>query len=87
MPDADGLSRDLKLAGNLDLADAGGEQLGRAEPAGLEPVAFSLRRRAARDCEHPRILARPAASLQLGRHPQPDTKPPFRMSRTPQHSA
>ena len=32
--------------------DAGGEQLGRAQPAGLEAVAFSLCRRAARDSWH-----------------------------------
>ena len=38
-----------ELAGDLGLVDAGGEQLGGAEPAGLEPVALSLCRRAARD--------------------------------------
>jgi hypothetical protein len=27
MPDADGLGRDLELAGDFSLADAGGEQL------------------------------------------------------------
>jgi hypothetical protein len=52
VPDAHGLRRHLELAGNLGLADAGGEQLGRAEPAALESVAFSLCRRAARNSWH-----------------------------------
>jgi hypothetical protein len=52
MPDAHGLGRDLELAGDLGLGDAGGEQLGRAQPAGLQAVTFSLCRRAARDSWH-----------------------------------
>ena len=43
---------DLELAGDLGLAHAGGEQLGGAQPAGLEPIAFLLCRRAARDGWH-----------------------------------
>ena len=42
MPDAHGLGGDAELAGNLGLVDTGREQLGRAEPTGLEPVSFSL---------------------------------------------
>ena len=59
VPDADRLGRDLELAGDLGLADAGGEQLGRAEPAGLQAVTFSLCRGAARDSWHapdPRLV-------------------------------
>jgi hypothetical protein len=52
MPDAHGLGRDLELAGDLGLGDAGGEQLGRAQPAGLQAVTFSLCRSAARDSWH-----------------------------------
>jgi hypothetical protein len=48
VPDAHGLGGDAELAGDLGLVDTGREQLGRAEPTGLEPVAFSLCRRAAR---------------------------------------
>jgi hypothetical protein len=77
MPDADGLSRDLEPAGDLGLVDTDGEQLGRAQPPGLEPVAFSLCRKAARDSWHPRILTRPAASLQPGRHPSTRRPSPF----------
>jgi hypothetical protein len=42
----------LELAGGLGLGDAGGKQLGGAQPTRLEPVAFSLCRRAARDGWH-----------------------------------
>jgi len=49
MPDTHRLGRDLELAGDLGLADASGEQLGRTEPTSLEPVTFLLCRRAARD--------------------------------------
>ena len=45
MPDAHRLGGDAELAGDLDLADAGGEQLGGAQPTGLEPVTFSLCRK------------------------------------------
>jgi hypothetical protein len=65
VPDAHGLGRDLKLAGDLGLAGAEGEQFGRAEPASLQPVAFSLRRRATRTVGMYRILTWPAAELQL----------------------
>lgn len=75
VPDTDSLGRDLELAGDLGLADADSEQLGRAQPASLEPVTFSLCR-TARDSWHPMILTRPAAELQLP-HPQPDTQIPF----------
>jgi hypothetical protein len=56
MPQAHGLAGDAQLAGDLGLMDAGGEQLGGAEPAGLEPFAFSLCRRAAGDGWHAPIL-------------------------------
>jgi hypothetical protein len=65
MPDTGRLSRDLELAGDLGLADAGREQLTSAEPAGLEPVTFSLCHRSARDTWHVQILARWLAELQL----------------------
>ena len=42
MPDADDLVGHAELAGDLGLVHAGGEQLGRSEPTGLEPVTFSL---------------------------------------------
>ena len=76
MPDTDGLSRDLELAGDLGLDDTGGEQLRGPQPAGLESIAFLLCRRAARDSRHPWILTRPGASRQLSahrstRHPSP----------------
>jgi hypothetical protein len=41
VPDADGLGGDAELAGDLALVDPGGEQLGRAEPAALKPLALS----------------------------------------------
>jgi hypothetical protein len=63
VPDVHSLGGDAELAGNFGLADTVGKQLGRTEPAGLEPVTFSLCRRAARDSWHPQILTRPAASL------------------------
>ena len=62
-PDADRLGRDAKLADDLGLTHTGAEQLGRAQPPGLEPVTFSLCRRAARDRRHPPILARRAAGF------------------------
>ena len=70
MPDADGLGRDLESAGDLSLADTGGEQLGGAQPAGLWAVTFLLCRGAARDSWHAPILARPAAELQLNPTPK-----------------
>jgi hypothetical protein len=57
MPDTDSLGRDAELAGDLSLTDIGGEQLGRAQPAALEPIAFSLR-----SSPHPQ--GRPAGGQQ-----------------------
>jgi hypothetical protein len=37
------------LAGDAELAGAGSEQLGGAQPAGLQPLAFLLCHRAARN--------------------------------------
>jgi hypothetical protein len=42
------LAGDAKLAGDLRLTEAGGEQLCGTKPAGLEAVTFLLRRRTAR---------------------------------------
>jgi hypothetical protein len=56
MPGAHRLAGDAELAGDLGLTDADAEQLAGAQPAGLEPVAFSLRRRTARDGWHARVL-------------------------------
>jgi hypothetical protein len=77
MPAAHGLAGDAELAGDLGLAHAEGEQLGSAQPAGLEPVVFSLCRGAARDGRHAPILTRRAAPLQLGHHRQADTQDPL----------
>jgi hypothetical protein len=63
MPEADGLAGDPELAGDLGLADTDGEQLGGAQPASLEPIAFLLYRRAARDSWHVRILTRRSTRL------------------------
>jgi len=52
------VAREAQLAGDLGLADADGEQLGGAKPAGLEPFALSLCRSAARNRRH---LPPPAA--------------------------
>jgi hypothetical protein len=76
VPDAHGLGRDLELAGDLGLVDAGGEQLGRPQPAGLEPVTFLLGRRAARDGWHapdPHLAGSPAPTRPCSstRHPRP----------------
>jgi hypothetical protein len=73
VPDAHGLGGDAELAGDLGLAHAGGEQLGRAQPPGLEPVTFSLCRSAARDGWH-------------GRHPHPPRSPaPTRPASSTRH--
>jgi len=48
----DALAGDAELAGDLGLADAGGEQLGDAQPTLLEPMALLLCRRAAGDGWH-----------------------------------
>ena len=52
VPEMDALAGDAELAGNLGLTDAGGEQLGSAQPTGLEAFAFLLRRGTARDGWH-----------------------------------
>jgi hypothetical protein len=73
MPDTHGLGRDLELAGDLGLADAGGEQLGGAQPASLQ--AITLCRRAARDGWHagdPHPPGSPATTPS--RTPQPSTQ-------------
>jgi hypothetical protein len=81
VPDAHRLGRYLEPAGDLGLADASGEQIGRTEPTSLEPVTFSLCRRAARDGWHaldPR-LAGSRAPTRPDPHPhipQPDTQDP-----------
>jgi hypothetical protein len=69
MPDAHGLGRDVELAGDLSLADADGEQLGRSQPASLEPLPFLLCRRAARDGRHACDPDPPGSQLQLGSRP------------------
>ena len=76
MPDADRLGRDAELAGDLSLTDIGGEQLGRPQSAGLEPVAFSLCRRAARHSWHvpdPRLAGSRAPTRPS---PHPSTRHP-----------
>jgi hypothetical protein len=52
----DALAGDAELAGDLGLADAGGEQFGGAQPTGLEPFAFLSCRGAAGDGWHGPIL-------------------------------
>ena len=75
--DTHGLGGDAEPVGDLGLADAGNEELGRAEPAGRNPFALSLRRRAARNSWHACDPARRAAQLILRprasstRHPSP----------------
>jgi hypothetical protein len=56
VPEVDALAGHAELAGDLGLVEAGGEQLGGAQPTGLEPVAFSLGRGAAGDGWHGSIL-------------------------------
>jgi hypothetical protein len=56
VPEMDALAGDAELAGYLGLTDAGGEQLGGAQPTGLEAFAFLLRRGTARDGWHGPIL-------------------------------
>jgi hypothetical protein len=65
MPEAYGLAGDAELVGDLGLAEATGEQLGGAQPAGLKPLAFLLCRRVAGNGWHGRIL--PATGSQF--HP------------------
>ena len=80
MPDADGLGGDAQLAGDLGLADATGEQLGRTEPSGLQSFAFLLCRKAAGNGCHGRIL--PAVGHNSNPQPiilkpkQPGPRPP-----------
>jgi hypothetical protein len=49
------LGRDAELASDLGLADAGGEQLGCAQPTRLEPFAFSLGGEAQLACPDPHL--------------------------------
>jgi hypothetical protein len=79
VPDAHGLWGDAELAGDLGLVDTGGEQLGRAEPTGLESVTFSLCRRAARGSWHARILAcsTPSSNSTSPSHPSTRHPRPF----------
>ena len=69
------LAGDAELAGDLGLADAGGEQLGGAQPTRLEAFAFLLCRRAASDGWHGPILTGRAQQHQpehlSGQHPEP----------------
>ena len=52
IPEVDALAGDAELAGDLGLADAGGEQLGGTQPTGLASFAFSLCRRTASNGWH-----------------------------------
>jgi hypothetical protein len=61
-------------------ADASGEQFGRVEAAGLQPFAFSLCRRTARDGWHARILTCPEVRPQLGLRILNPTPKAFRMA-------
>jgi hypothetical protein len=54
MPQAHRLAGDAEPAGDLGLADAGSEQLGGAQPTGLQSFTFTSCRRAARDGWHAR---------------------------------
>ena len=65
MPEMDALARNTELTGDLGLADAGGEQLGRAQPTGLEAFAFLMCRWAAGDGWHGPILTASAGPHQL----------------------
>jgi hypothetical protein len=67
MPVAGALAGDIELAGDLGLADAEGEQLGGAQPAGLEVFAFLLRRSTAGSGWHALILLWPSRQLQPDR--------------------
>jgi hypothetical protein len=78
MPNTDRLGRDLELAGDLGLVDAGGEQLGGAQPASLQAVTSSLCRRAARDSWHGADPHPPASRTPTPSNPQPDTQIPFK---------
>jgi hypothetical protein len=76
VPDTYGLRRHLELAGNLGLADPGGEQLGPAQPTGLQAVTLSLCRRAARNRWHardPRLIGWSSSNSS----PQPATPWPL----------
>jgi hypothetical protein len=87
MPVADALAGDTEPAGDLGLPDTDGEQLGGAQPAGLEALAFVLRRSTAGSGWHALILRWPSRQLQLARQlcqvnpqdplmPNSDPKPP-----------
>jgi hypothetical protein len=80
VPEMDALAGDAELAGHLGLTDAGGEQLGGAEPTGLEPFAFSLCRRTASNGWHCLILTGGTRPHQLSR--QTNTQNPLVNSKT-----
>jgi hypothetical protein len=77
MPEAHGLAGDAELASDPGLADADGEQLGRAEPAGLEPFAFLLCRRAASDGRRAPILTHQQDHSNSAITRQADTQGPL----------
>ena len=81
VPEMDALAGDAELAGHLGLTDAGGEQLGGAEPTGLEPFAFSLCRRTASNGWHCLILTGGTRPHQLSR--QTNTQNPL-LTRRPE---
>jgi hypothetical protein len=62
MPIAGALAGDTELTGDLGLAEAGSEQLGGAQPTGLEALPFCLCRWTAGSGWHPPILLRGASS-------------------------
>ena len=68
MPVADALAGDPQLAGDLGLAEAGGEQLSSAQPASLAAFTLLLCRSTAGSGWHALILPRPSHQLQLDRH-------------------
>jgi hypothetical protein len=77
MPEAHGLAGDAELASDPGLVDADGEQLGRAEPAGLEPFAFLLCRRAASDGRRAPILTHQQHHSNSAITRQADTQGPL----------
>jgi hypothetical protein len=70
----DALAGDAELAGDLGLADTGGEQLGGPQSTQLKPVAFSLCRGAAGNGWHRPILTGEPRRHQLSRQTNPTTR-------------
>jgi hypothetical protein len=64
MPVADPLAGDAELVGGLGLADASGEQLSGAQPAGLESFACLLGRSLAGSGSHALILPQRMTDLR-----------------------